>query len=52
MTIDRYRGLKHISEVSHVVVVAPHADVVVVSVVVIVVIVVRVDVVVNVSVYD
>lgn len=49
MTIDRYRGLKHISEVSHVVVVAPHADVVVFSVVVIVV---RVDVVVNVSVYD
>jgi hypothetical protein len=37
MTIDRYRGLKHISEVSHVVVVAPHADVVVVSVVVILV---------------
>jgi hypothetical protein len=35
--------------VSHVVVVAPHADVVVFSVVVIVV---RVDVVVNVSVYD
>jgi hypothetical protein len=28
MTIDRYRGLKHISEVSHVVVVAPHAVVV------------------------
>jgi hypothetical protein len=37
MTIDRYRGLKHISEVSHVVVVAPHADVVVVSVVVVLV---------------